>query len=85
MYSINKLQEAAKKLEDKYGEIVLDTDYKTTLFHAHLDTAIGSLDRAAELIGPEEPDLDSIPNSPSSNVTLAILGAFFVILLWILK
>lgn len=82
MYSINKLEQISNDLKAKYSGISLDNEYKSELFNSHLNMGLTNLSRAAEILGPEEPDIDEIPEVPNSNLTLLILSVFFIILFY---
>lgn len=81
MYSHNKLCKLAHKIEKEYGHVVLCTEYKTALFHAHLENGIESLKRASNLLEKEN-DHDCEEHwSEGSLFAIFILMTFIMLIL----
>lgn len=59
----NELILEVQRIRAKYKDIKLDSEYKDALFHAHLNSGLESLEKAANILGPcpcsEEDESDS--------------------------
>lgn len=51
MYS-NQLFKQAQEIRAKYKDLRLESDYKNALFHAHLNSGLENLEKAANILGP---------------------------------
>ena len=80
MYSSNTLHKVAEEISDKYAAVILDSDYKTELFHTHIDIATQSLKRASQLIG----EVDNKPDTIDSFLNAFVFVLFIVTILFLM-